>query len=152
MNLEGPGGEQPPGPFALNGIDRWYSQMMSSPAGPLAVERQFFDALMSSSLKQLDEILSDDFLLIDVMSGSEIGKPALLDVLKSGQLKFESITQFDTRLRVYDKTAVVTGRTEMKGRFGEAPFSASSRYTHVYVQQKDRWRLVSAQGTQISPD
>jgi len=28
---------------------------------------------------------------------------------------------------------------------------ASSRYTHVYATQEGQWRLVTAQGTQISP-
>jgi len=32
------------------------------------------------------------------------------------------------------------------------PFVASSRYTHVYIQQEGRWRMVSAQGTRIAPE
>jgi len=39
----------------------------------------------------------------------------------------------------------------MKGRLGEALFAASSRYTHVFVDQRGEWRLATAQGTQISP-
>ena len=31
----------------------------------------------------------------------------------------------------------------MRGRFGEAPFSADSRYTHVCVEQQGRWRMVA---------
>jgi len=38
----------------------------------------------------------------------------------------------------------------MTGQFGETPFAAKSRYTHVYAEQQGRWRLVAAQGTQIT--
>jgi len=38
----------------------------------------------------------------------------------------------------------------MRGRIGEMPFSANSRYTHVYLEQQGRWRLFSAQGTPIA--
>jgi len=37
----------------------------------------------------------------------------------------------------------------MRGRFGNQAFAARSRYTHVYIEQEGRWRLVAAQGTQI---
>ena len=38
----------------------------------------------------------------------------------------------------------------MNGKFQGSPFEADSRYTHVYIEQQARWRLVSAQGTQIA--
>jgi hypothetical protein len=38
----------------------------------------------------------------------------------------------------------------MSGRFENNAFSASSRYTHVYVQTDGRWRMVAAQGTRIA--
>src|SRR5262249_5391150 len=98
----------------------------------------------------LDQLLADDFLLIDVMSGSEISKTAFLDVLGSGDLRFESIQPAEVRVRHYGTTAIVTGRTEMSGRYAEMPFSARSRYTHVYVEHQGAWRLVSAQGTPIT--
>jgi ketosteroid isomerase-like protein len=117
---------------------------------PLAAESQFFAALTEGSAEALEQILAEDFLLIDVMSGSEIARAGLLAVIASGQLKFEAINCIESRVRQYPATAVVTGRTEMKGLFGETPFATRSRYTHVYIQQGGRWRLVTAQGTQIT--
>jgi len=119
---------------------------------PLAAERHFFASLVAGDVGALDRVLGDDFLLIDVMSGTEINKASLLAVVGSGQLKFEAIEPAEARVRFYGGTAVVTGRTQMHGSFGETPFAASSRYTHVFVEQQGRWRLVSAQGTQIAPD
>ena len=123
---------------------------MTDELDPLTAERNFFTALVEGSVEDLDRVLADDFILIEVMGGSEITKSSLLAAIGSGQLKFEAIEPADSRLRVYQSTAVITGRTQMKGRIGEAPFTASSRYTHVFVEQDGRWRIVSAQGTQIA--
>ena len=123
---------------------------MNDDSSPLQAEQQFFASLTRADVKGLDSILGEDFLLIDVMTGSEITKSALLAVLGSGQLKFDTIDQFEPRLRIYGETAVVTGRTQMSGRFDEKPFTASSRYTHVYVRTDSQWQLVSAQGTPIN--
>lgn len=122
---------------------------MHSQSDPLAAEQQFFSSLIGGDVWELDRILGDDFLLIDVMTGSEVKKPDLLAVLGSGQLKFEAIQPVESQVRLYGLTAVITGRTQMSGRFGETPFTASSRYTHVFVEDQGQWRLVSAQGTQI---
>ncbi len=122
---------------------------MHDKSDPLAAERQFFSSLIDSDVESLDRILGDDFLLIDVMTGSEIAKSDLLAVLRSGQLKFAAIEPVESQVRLYGITAVITGRTRMSGRFGETPFTASSRYTHVFVKEQNQWRLVSAQGTQI---
>src|SRR5215469_2246693 len=123
---------------------------MNDESSPLPTERRFFASLIRADVQALDSILGEDFLLIDVMTGSEITKSTLLAVLGSGQLKFETINPFEQRIRTYGETAVVTGRTQMSGRFQENPFTASSRYTYVYVKAQPQWRLVSAQGTQIT--
>ena len=96
--------------------------------------------------------LRDDFLLIDALSGSEFQKPALLAAVASCQVKFEKIGVSESRVRRYPGIAIVTCRTQMRGRFGEVPFSANSRYTHGYIEQQGLWRLVSAQGTPRRPD
>jgi hypothetical protein len=123
---------------------------MNDELDPLVTDRQFFSALVDGSVEDLDRILADDFVLIEVMGGSEVTKSSLLGAIESGQLKFEAIEPADMSVRVYQPTALVTGRTQMRARFGETPFAARSRYTHVYVEQQGRWRLVAAQGTQIA--
>ncbi|HEU5154070.1 MAG TPA: nuclear transport factor 2 family protein [Gemmatimonadales bacterium] len=116
-----------------------------------AAEDRFFEALLLGDRSRLDQILDSDFLLIDVMTGSEVPKAGLLDVVGSGQLVFEAIARIDASVRSYDGTAVVTGQTRMKGQYGGVSFSPHSRYTHVYVRGAGGWRLVSAQGTPIAP-
>ena len=116
-----------------------------------STEQEFFTALTEANVGALNRILADDFVLIDVMTGSEVPKPALLDIVGGAQLKFAAIDRLEFRVRVYGMVAVITGRTEMSGSFDGQPFQVSSRYTHVFVEDGDSWRMVAAQGTQIAP-
>ncbi len=49
----------------------------SNQANPNEVERQFFSSLIQSDHVVLDRILTDDFILIDVLRGAEIDKTTL---------------------------------------------------------------------------
>jgi ketosteroid isomerase-like protein len=118
---------------------------------PLLADDEFFRALVQGDVGTLERVLGDDFVIIDVMSGNEADRPMFLQALESGQLTFESIEPTERRVRHYGGTVgIVIGRTRMKGTFARQPFAASSRYTHVFVQDgTNTWQLVSAQGTQI---
>lgn len=113
------------------------------------MEDRFFTALLGRNGPALRGVLSNDFLLIDVMTGSEVPADALIELVGRGQLIFESVERLNSRTRMYGATAVVTGETRMRGRFGDQAFEAHSRYTHVYSHGPDGWRLVTAQGTPI---
>src|SRR3984885_14466531 len=103
---------------------------------PVAADRAFFAALISANLDSLDALLTDDFLLIDVLNGSEITKPMLLAAVGSSQVKFDAIEPVESKVRVYSTdTAIIVGRTEMSFRSGESSFTFRSRYTHVFVLQ-----------------
>ena len=123
---------------------------METKLDPLVTERAFFSALLSGNIGSLDSILADDFVMVDLMTGSEFTKPMLLAAVGSSQVKFEAIDPVENKMRIYStNTAIVVGRTEMRFRAGESSFNFSSRYTHVFVLSDGGWQLASAQGTQI---
>lgn len=126
--------------------------MQTEEPNVLKAERKFFNALIEGNPADLNQLLSDDFVLIDVLSGSEITKSTLLAAISSGQLRFGNIESRDSHIRFYDDTALVTGITRMDGRFVDTSFALFSRYTHFYSKQRDEWHLVAAQGTQITTD
>ena len=115
-------------------------------------DQSFFAALRGADGPALAALLTEDFVLTDVMRGGEVPRADLIGAVGAGQLRFDAIDVIASRVRRYGGTAVVTGETRMRGRFGEDGWSAHSRYTHVYVEQEGRWRLASAQGTQIAGD
>lgn len=115
---------------------------------PLTLDRDFLRALVSREFNSLEQILADDFILID-LSGMVVAKEEFLGSLRLGDLKFETIHAEEISLRVYGPAALVRGLTTMKGSFKSAPFAFNSRYTHTYVEQEGRWRMVAAQGTPV---
>lgn len=120
----------------------------------IAADTRFFDALMRADGSVLDQLLVEDFILVDVLSGGVIEKSDLVPLVASRQLTFETIVRDPAalRMRFYGTTAVIVGRTQMGGRYQDTPWSASSRYTHVFIEDQGTWRLASAQGTPIAPD
>ena len=130
--------------------------MATTPTGDtrdvVACDEAFFNALLTADRETLDTLLADDFLIVDVMSGQVTGREQLLAAITSGELQFADVTRYPTDrvIRHRDSVAVVVGRTRMTIRFGQAQVTASSRYTHVYLRESRRWRLMSAQGTPVA--
>jgi ketosteroid isomerase-like protein len=118
-------------------------------AEPLATEDAFFRALEQGDATRLESLLTDDFLIVDVMRGGTAGRAEFLGPLAGGDLTFERVELVERAVRHYGTVAVVVGRTAMTGAFAGQPFTAASRYTHVFVQADGTWQLASAQGTQI---
>jgi uncharacterized protein DUF4440 len=113
------------------------------------VDRRFFNALLNKSLPELDQILAEDFIIIDVMRGALTTRPEILLAIQSGQVTFEDIQVDERFARLYGATAVINGSTRMTLRFDNTAFEVRSRFTHVYCDLENAWRLVSAQGTRI---
>jgi hypothetical protein len=118
-------------------------------AGVLAAEDAFFAALLAADRPALDRLLAQDFLLIDVLAGQAVARAALLDLVGSGGLVFAQIERVPAQVSVRHRTglSVVVGHTRMTMRVPGAELTTDSRYTHVYVLDGGRWRLLAAQGT-----
>jgi ketosteroid isomerase-like protein len=117
-----------------------------------AADREFFTMLLDGDVPGLERALTDDFLIVDVMSGAVADKAAFLEAVGSGTVTFAAIDVVapPVERRYGDAVAVLVGETRMRGAFGGRAFSAHSRYTHVFDRSGDRWRLASAQGTPIA--
>jgi ketosteroid isomerase-like protein len=118
----------------------------------LAADRDFFEALTAGDSDTLSQLMSDDFIMVDVMRGGTVRKDEFLGAIRAGVLCFESVVvaEDETIVRQYPGVAIVVGRTRMRGSFADQPFEAASRYTHVFVQRDGEWSFVSAQGTPIA--
>jgi hypothetical protein len=57
---------------------------------------------------------------------------------KSGNLKYESFTLDECKVRVYWNTAVVTGLSTQKARDKDEDISGQFYFTRVYVNQSGR--------------
>ena len=123
---------------------------MSDHLSPEQVEDEFFGALAAGDVSRLEPLLDERFLIVDIMSGGVADRAALTGALAERILAFERVELIERAARHYGDTAILVGRTQMAGSLAGTAFAAASRYTHVFVRDADaRWRLASAQGTQI---
>lgn len=67
---------------------------------PEEVDREFFEALINADVASLDRILASDFVLIDVMTGSEVSGETLTELVRLAQLRFHTIDQTEYKVRV----------------------------------------------------
>jgi ketosteroid isomerase-like protein len=114
------------------------------------LETQRFRAMERVDVATLNRILSDE-LIYTHANGLQQTKAELIGVLGSGDMKYESITPDDIRVRIYNETAVVTGRASMKikARGEEQTFKLC--YLDVYVKQDSRWQMVAWQSSRVAP-
>lgn len=118
----------------------------------LTADAAFFAALMTGDVARLEQVLSDDFLIVDVQAGNVSARRDFIDFVASKQVVFDEITTVPdeaiVRLLTEDVTIVI-GRTAMRFTTPDGSgFTGCSRYTHVFLRDRTgRWQLVSAQGT-----
>ncbi len=119
----------------------------------IATDAAFFAALLAADVARLEQLLAEDFLIVDVNQGAVTGRAAFIAFVASGAVRFEAIDTIaaESVVRLYGDAAIVVGATAMRFRLEDGTaFSAGSRYTHVFARASSNvWQLVSAQGTRI---
>jgi ketosteroid isomerase-like protein len=116
----------------------------------LNLEQRWEDALTKSDTGALDE-LYDDTLVYTHSSGKVDTKSSYISAIKSGATRYESMKRDDIKITVYDGTAVVTCHWEVHILARGNKVDLNARYLHVYVKQKDAWKLVAHESTRIAP-
>jgi ketosteroid isomerase-like protein len=106
------------------------------------LDHERIQAQIGANAVALDRIYADDFIGIGP-SGTVRTKPQVISDFTSGNLKFQSITTEDVRVRVYGNTAVETGRSTMIGQDKGKTVPRDNRFTRVWIKEVGRWRLVA---------
>lgn len=122
-------------------------QQIDQTAAINAIEEQVRQATLQNDIAAHERLLTDDWLVING-NGSVTTRAQLLAMLRDRPFAFHTITDDDVLLRIYETTAIVTGRSTrvFRGR-DDAMISQHVRFTRVYVCQDGLWRLASAQTT-----
>ncbi len=115
----------------------------------LQLERDWEQANAKNDLAALDRILAPEF----VSTGSDGRLTTRAEVMarrKSGAVKFTTFTQDDYKVHVIDDTAIVTGRSTIKGIRDGKDWTGQERWTDVFVRRNGRWQAVASHSSQIA--
>jgi len=107
------------------------------------MEREWATAYVKKDWATVDRILADDYVAI--FMGRDQTKAELMTDLKSGFVKYTSITTGKVRVRVFGNTAVVTGSDDEKSSRRDLDTSGHYVWTDVFVNRQGRWQVVASQ-------
>lgn len=109
----------------------------------IGIENKWVDALVKSDTTSLDSIFADTYVDADEHSHRS-DKQDVLSVLKSGELKMESIKLSDMQVHVYGDAAVVTGSAAQAGNFKGQGLAPKIIFTDTFIKRNGKWIAVAS--------
>jgi ketosteroid isomerase-like protein len=107
-------------------------------------------AVVKGDIPAVEKGTADDYTFVN-SNGQIMDKNQLLSAMKSGDLKLTSDDVSDMKVRIYGNTAVITGKTDVKGTIGGKDASGQDLFTRVMVKKNGAWQTVALQQTKIAP-
>jgi ketosteroid isomerase-like protein len=115
----------------------------------LSIHTNIFNrALKKQDYAALEGLYADDYMLVRP-DGSVLNKPEVLQDLRSGGLRFDSIELGQTEVRMYGPTAVLTAESQAVSSRDGVQSGSHFRLIAVYVQQGHSIKLVHFQSTSL---
>lgn len=112
------------------------------------LEKQRFAALVSKDYAYLDKVLAEDLYYCH-SNGLIDNKTSFVQSIKEGKLTYQEMVPEELKVRVYGKTAVITGVCAAKVLSNGQQLNTRFRFTDVYVKNKVGWQMVSWQSLRI---
>lgn len=115
----------------------------------IQVEDERMRAFKTSDAATLNRIFDDDFTFTNV-NGEIHTKAELIGDVTSGKLKYTELKHSEIRVRVYENTAILTGRSaSVYIDAGKEGGRTPRRYMNIYIRKNGQWRLVARQETPV---
>lgn len=105
-------------------------------------------AIVRKDRAAIEANMADDFRQID-SAGNVETKASFVDGLMSDKLEIDPYTVEEFDVRLYGDVALLSGRTNMTGRYEGEPFTSHYRYIDIYARKDAAWKIVSVQITKI---
>lgn len=96
-------------------------------------------------------LMTEDFTLTS-SNGTISTRDDEIGELKSGKVTYQTFENRDMKVRLYgDKTAIVTGRTIVKGVYEKTAIDAEFQFTDTLVRRDGVWRIAASHASRINP-
>ncbi|VAW79557.1 hypothetical protein MNBD_GAMMA15-1276 [hydrothermal vent metagenome] len=104
-------------------------------------EESLKDAMLQSSVSELDKLLADDLIFTNHL-GHTMTKQDDLEAHKSKVLKINKITLSDMKIKTYTSIAIVTVKAHIIGSFNGENSENDFRFTRVWNKtSKETWQI-----------
>ena len=114
----------------------------SSDDSLLECERALRAAQLTGDVTALERLV-DESLIFTGPDGAIYGKQDDLDAHRRGLVRITRLDPSEERMQRHGSVAVVSVRMEMSGTFHGAPFAGPFRYTRVWREQPEGWRIIA---------
>src|SRR5215217_2173259 len=115
----------------------------------LQFERDACKAFLDADVAVLERVLTPDFTL--TVSNGEVGTRAgEINELRTGKVHYDVFENCDMLARLYGSdTAVVLGKTRVKGTADGKPFERLVQFTDTLIKRDGRWQLAAGHVSRI---
>ena len=113
------------------------------------LEEVWNQAHLHGDAEALERLWADD-LEVAVPEMPVFKKAELVEFVRSGRMRFQRYETSDINIRVYESSAVVTGRLRRSRVMGTREAADDWRFTKIYVRNGGHWRVVSFHASQAA--
>ena len=114
------------------------------------LEAEWNAAHVHGDASALNALLGDDVVVV-VPGMRVMTKADALGMFTAGRMKFDRYETSETKFRIYDETAIVTGRLRRTRVIAGATAEDDWRFTKVYLRRDSRWRVASFHASNTNP-
>ncbi|HEY6153466.1 MAG TPA: nuclear transport factor 2 family protein [Candidatus Udaeobacter sp.] len=110
----------------------------------LQFERDACKPFVEADLAGLERVLTPDFTL--TLSNGEVNTRAdEMNELRTGKVHYDVFENYDMLARLYgDNTAVVLGKTHVKGKSDGKPFEHVVQFTDTLIKRDGQWQVAAS--------
>ena len=76
-------------------------------------------------------------------------KSEVMELRKSGDIKYSDIQTSDKKVRVHGNTAILTATANLKGTLKGNDISGTYRISQVWLKEGGGWKLANMQSTKV---
>lgn len=114
------------------------------------LHRKKFTWLINKNYDSLNLILHDQVQYIH-SNGWVQTKKEVIDDLKTGKLNYTNVEVVESKVSIYQNTAIVSGKGRFRGLMPDkSEFNLSLFYTEVYLKVDKDWKLINRLATKIT--
>ena len=114
----------------------------------MQMERDWTQAGLKKDVAAVDRIVADDWVGTD-FEGKSATKAETIADMKSGQSTAQSVEMGPMTVRVFGKTAVVSGGDTEKSTYKGKDSSGKYSWMDVFVMRNGKWQAVASTSTKV---